>query len=386
MSGTNLHDPRLFADSQSPTEFERAFKFARRQAERLTANYPDFFPMYTKGGNWKHTSDSWTHWCEGFFPGILRLLHMRDRDPWARAMAERYTTPLEARKGDRDVHDLGFIFLTTYLRWYRLTGGDALRRVVIEAARTLAMRFQERGRYLCSFFGPESLFIDIMMNVPILYWAARETGDKRLRDLADPHTETTAHYLVRADGSCVHEGILNSSTGKFLREGTQPGLRPSSCWARGLAWAFYGFGTVYSYTAEPVHLEIAERTARYYLDHTPNGKISLWDFDAEHDPTAERIYDSSTAAIAASGLWNLSLLTPDQNRRESYRAHTLETLRKRSSREFLATDKSEQEGILLHAVYHYHKGLGVDQSVICGDHYFVEALFKVLTNTPSVAV
>lgn len=368
------------------TLFGQAFSFSRRKAQQLVRNYPDFSPMYTKDGRWKHGRKLWTHWCEGFFPGILWLLYMRDRDQWWQVMAERYSRPLEQRKGDRTVHDLGFIFLNTYRRWYQLTGDDNLRQVIIEAGRTLAMRFQEKGEYLCSFLGPQSLFIDIMMNVPIIYWTARETGDEHLRSLADRHCATTARYLVRPDGSCAHEGIFDSSTGNFLHESTQQGLRPSSCWARGLAWALYGFGTVYSFTRNAAHLEVAERAASYYLAHTLGGRIPYWDFGVEDDPYAEKIYDSSAAAIAASGLLNLALLTDDKLRRASYKTRALETLRVLASAEFSAEHKLEQEGILLHAVYHYRKRIGVDESVIWGDHFFVEALYKVLTNAADVEV
>ena len=377
-----MHEP----DSKTHTVFARAFSLARRQAERLVENYPDFSPMYTKNGRWKHDSESWTHWCDGFFPGILWLLYMRDGDQWSRAMAERYSRPLRQRKNDRNVHDLGFIFLNTYRRWYQITGDDDLRQVIIEAGRTLAMRFQEKGGYLCSFLGPESLFIDIMMNVPILLWTARETGDERLRDLAISHCAVTARYLVRDDGSCAHEGIFEPSTGKFLHESTQQGLRPASCWARGLAWALYGFGTVYSYTREPAFLDVAERTAAFYLAHTPGGGIPFWDFDVGEDMASEKIFDSSAAAIAASGLLNLALLTEDHRRRDSYTMRALETLEILASDDFSAEKRPEQEGTLLHSVYHYHKGIGVDESVIWGDFFFVEALYKVLANATDVDV
>jgi unsaturated chondroitin disaccharide hydrolase len=342
--------------------------------------------MYTKSGKWRHDSEPWTHWCEGFFPGVLWLLHMRDRDEWSRIMAERYTRPLEQRRADRKVHDLGFIFLNTTLRWYRLTGDRPLRQVIIEAGRTLSLRFQDKGEYLCSFLGPESLFIDIMMNVPIIYWTARETGDERLRKLANRHCATTARYLVRSDGSCAHEGIFDALTGRFLYESTQQGLRPTSCWARGLAWALYGFGTAYSYSGEGAFLDVAERAASFYLAHTPGGKVPYWDFDVHEGGVEEKVYDSSAAAIGASGLLNLAQLTKNDDRRKSYKKRAMETLEVLASPDFLAENSPDQEGILLHAVYHYNKGIGVDESAIWGDHFFVEALYKVLANVTGVEV
>ena len=157
--------------------------------------------------------------------------------------AIRYTKPLEPRKHDRDVHDLGFLFLSTYYRWYRITRDPAHKEVLIEAGKTLALRFKEKGQYLRSFVAENSLFIDIMMNVGIIFYAARETGDRRLRDIAMRHSLTTRRVLVRGDGSTAHEGIFDTDTGEFLRQTTHQGYRGDSCWSRGLAWAIYGFTT-----------------------------------------------------------------------------------------------------------------------------------------------
>ena len=153
--------------------------------------------MYTQNGRWRHTGEAWTHWCDGFLPGMMWTFHRRTRDAeWSR-LAERYTTPLEPRKMDRNVHDLGFIFLSTYHRWYRLTGEKALNDVVIQAGQTLALRFKEKGEYMCSFMGPDSLFIDIMANVGIIFYAALQTEDEKLLDVAIRHCLTTRRVLIR---------------------------------------------------------------------------------------------------------------------------------------------------------------------------------------------
>ena len=188
---------------------ERAFDFAARQVRNTIQRYPDFFPIYTIGGRWRHAGESWTDWCAGFHTGMMWKITEHTRDPWWREKAEHYSRLLEHRQHDRDVHDLGFIFLNTYLPWYRLTGDDQLRQVLITAGRTLALRFNLEGKYLRSFVAPESLFIDIMMNVPLIFYAARESGDRGLYDLAVAHCRTTERALVRPDGSTAHEGIFD---------------------------------------------------------------------------------------------------------------------------------------------------------------------------------
>ncbi|HJT76363.1 MAG TPA: glycoside hydrolase family 88 protein, partial [Gemmataceae bacterium] len=209
------------ADDLAPPR--AALDFAAAQARRLVEAHPGYSPMYTVGGRWAREGERWTHWCEGFYPGIFWLLHRHTGDADWRRWAEDYSRPLEPRRHDRTVHDLGFLFGSTYLRWYELTGDPALRQILVDAGRTLALR-RQKGGYLCSFLGPGSLFIDVMMNVPLVFWAANATGDEALRRVAVEHCRTTARYLVRPDGGTAHEGLFDPETGRFLRQSTQQGL------------------------------------------------------------------------------------------------------------------------------------------------------------------
>ena len=307
-----MAEPQSLESSSLKPRLERAFEFAARQVRGTIERYPDYFPIYTVGGRWFHSGELWTDWCGGFHAGMMWLIAQRTGDPWWRRSAEHYSRLLEHRQHDRNVHDLGFIFLNTYLPWYRQTGDEQLRQVLITAGKTLALRFDPKGKYLRSFVAPESLFIDIMMNVPLIFYAARETGDRALFDLAAAHCRTTERTLVRPEGSTAHEGIFDLETGTFLRQSTHQGLRPDSAWTRGLAWSLYGFGTVFTYTQDPADLEVAQRNADYYLARCPASLVPPWDFDVPSGP--DRIDDSSAAAIAASGLWNLSKLTEPVDR------------------------------------------------------------------------
>ena len=327
--------------------------------------------MYTADGKWKHGGETWTHWCDGFLPGMMWILAAREPDQEWMEQAIRYSKPLEPRQHDRNVHDLGFIFMSTYRRWLELTGEPALKDVLIQAGRTMGLRFREKGEYLRSFLAEDSLFIDIMMNVGIIFYAARETGDAQLRDVAMRHSLTTRRVLVRGDGSTSHEGIFDTATGEFLRQTTQQGYRGDSCWSRGLAWALYGFGTCYEFTGDRRFLETAEACARYYLEQVPDGAVPPWDFDAPAE--SRKLLDTSTAAIAASGLLQLARLA--QNRTYDTAARrTLETL----CRDHLAAGDPAWEGILKGGVYHLHKNLGVNESVMWGEYFFVEALDRAL--------
>jgi unsaturated chondroitin disaccharide hydrolase len=347
-----------------------ALDFAAHQVRRLIERDPDFYPMYTHQGRWRHGLPAWTHWCDGFLPGIMWILAGRGDEAW-REPAERYTKPLEPRQFDRDVHDLGFLFTSTYGRWHELFRDPGLNAVLIQAGRTMALRFREKGAYLRSFVAEDSLFIDIMMNVGIIFYAARETGDAKLLDVAMRHSLTTRRVLVRGDGSTAHEGLFDLETGEFLRQTTHQGYRGDSCWSRGLAWALYGFGTVHRYTGDQRFLLTAQQCADFYVAYAPEDGVAPWDFDA---PVSSRgLIDTSAAAIAASGLLQLAELSAEPSKRARYDEMARRILTSLCERH-LAEGDSAWEGILKGGIYHLHKGLGVNESVMWGEYFFVEAL------------
>jgi unsaturated chondroitin disaccharide hydrolase len=369
--------------------FEDAFRYAQQQVRKIIETYPDFYPMYTSNGRWKHEGPAWTHWCDGFFPGMMWIFQKRNGGPGANTgnsgnshaeywteQATRYSKPLEPRKHDREVHDLGFLFMPTFYRWYQIARDPKLKDVIIEAGKTQAMRFQENGQYLRSFVGENSIFIDIMMNVGIIFYASRETGDRRLRDVALRHCLTTRRVLVRGDGSTAHEGIFDLETGEFLRQATQQGYRGDSCWSRGLAWSLYGFSISYEYSRDPRFLETAEACADYFITHSNHDGVPAWDFNAP--PESRKLLDTSAAAIAASGLLRLCRLLQDPVKGHYYWSTGIMILRTLCERHLAKKDK-KWEGILKGGVYHLHKELGVDESVMWGEYYFVEALEQALT-------
>jgi unsaturated chondroitin disaccharide hydrolase len=360
--------------------FVQALQYAQKQVRKLIEKHPGLYPLYTQNGLWEHQGPVWTHWCDGFLPGLMWIFFKHaDQDSaegkfWLEH-AVNYTKPLEPRKSDPELHDLGFLFFSTYYRWYRLKPDPALREVMVEAGRTLAQRFQEKGQYLRSFLGENSLSIDIMMNVGIIFYAARESGDRRLRDVAFRHSLTTRRVLVRGDGSTAHEGVFDADTGEFLRQATYQGYRGDSCWSRGLAWALYGFTSAYEYSHDPRFLETAQACADFYISHCPHDGIPPWDFNAP--PENRTLVDTSAAAICAAGLLRLCRMIPDAMKGHLYWSAAVRILRSLCEKHLAAGDPN-WEGILKGGVYHVHKGLGVDESVMWGEYFFCEALERVL--------
>lgn len=371
-----------------PAAYSVALDFAEQQVAALMTKHPDFFPIYTTKGKWHHGGELWTDWTGGFLAGMMWQFHVRElsrgltapqESTW-RQRAEHNSKLLEHRQHDRNVHDLGFIFLSTYLPWYELTKREDLHGVLVQAGRTLAMRFMEKGQYLRSFVAPESLFIDIMMNVPIIFYAARETGDENLLRIASAHCRTTRNYLVRPDGSTAHEAIFDLETGRFQRQTTHQGLRGDSAWARGLAWSLYGYSKCYALTGDETWLQVAEHNADYWIKNLPADHVPYWDFHADLSllPPWGAQKDSSAGAIAASGLFDLAQQTKSAEKAKKYYDTALAMLDALVSPEYLAIHTPGWEGTLRHGVYHTAKNLGVDESVMWGEYFFVEGLMKAM--------
>ncbi|HSQ21067.1 MAG TPA: glucuronyl hydrolase, partial [Blastocatellia bacterium] len=94
---------------------ERVFQFGVDQLEKMLAKWPASqpAPIYTENGVWTRPRFIWTDWCPGFYAGMMWLAFERTGETKWRQAAEQYTRALEPRKFDREVHDLGFIFMTT---------------------------------------------------------------------------------------------------------------------------------------------------------------------------------------------------------------------------------------------------------------------------------
>jgi unsaturated chondroitin disaccharide hydrolase len=360
------------------TAASEALEVAAGKVSRLVANHPDYFPLYTDHGRWKHGKEAWTNWCEGFLGGEMWLFYeLGLGDEW-KARAEHYSKLVEERQYDDQVHDLGFVLCPTWKKWWELTGNDTCREVIIQGGRTMATRC--RGKFLRSFLAPDSIFVDIMMNVGIIAVAGLETGDQGLVGVAEQHCETTRKYLVRGDGSTSHEGIFDLDTGEFVRQTTQQGWRNDSSWARGQAWSLYGFTSMYALTGNPHWLATAQLNADCWLEHTGpaiqggEDPVPPNDFD---EPNPVRRWESSAAACAAGGLIMLASLVPDDDQALRYHDHAEATIERLCDPEFVAHEDA-WEGVLKHGSYHEAKQLGVDESVMWGEYFFVETLARVV--------
>jgi hypothetical protein len=349
-------------------------------ASKLTATVSDLgdtlrFPRSTEAsGRWAtvHTRD----WTAGFFPGMLWLVGDAQHDTSLLRSAERWTSALESTQLHARSHDIGFIMFCSYGNKLHVRPEDQDRRVLLRSAQTLTLRYHPVVGCIRSWdFGRWSypVIIDNMMNLELLLWAAENGGTSEMRNIAVRHAERTMQNHMRADGSTWHVVSYDTITGAVRERVTHQGYADSSAWARGQAWAIYGFTMVHRFTKDPRFLATAQLAADFYLDHLPEDRVPYWDFRVPGIPHVPR--DASAAAVAASGLIELGKATGG-SRGRSYREAAGEMLRSLAAA-YLDTAAAAR-GLIRHAAGNVPAGTEVDVSLVYGDYYYIEATLRWL--------
>jgi hypothetical protein len=331
------------------------------------------FPRSTlSDGSWKYKdSGSWT---SGFFPGCLWYMYQLTSEEKWKTWAEQWTNAIEGEKNDTGSHDVGFMIFCSFGNGYRLTSKSSYIDVIITGAQSLSMRYNANVGCTRSWNNRTfPVIIDNMMNLEILLWASKNGGKSEFYDMAVSHSLKTIENHVREDGSTYQIVDFNPTTGQVIKRETHQGYTDESTWSRGQAWGLYGFTMVYRETGNTQFLDAAKKLANYYIDNLPEDHVPYWDFDAPNIPNEEK--DVSSAAIAVSGLLELSTLVTDSDEKEKYYNAACEILESLCSLNYLAQG-TNSSGILLHGVGNRNKNSEVDVSLIYADYYFIEALAR----------
>ncbi|MTV40975.1 glycoside hydrolase family 88 protein [Duganella radicis] len=321
-------------------------------------------------------------WTTGFWTGQLWLAHALTGQQHWRAAAERQTDSFMERveQGvDLEHHDLGFLYMLSCGAAHHLTGQPGAHAATLRAAQRLLSRFLPGAGVIQSWgtMGDAAqrgrVIIDGIMNLPLLHWAARASGDRACTEVARSHLQRTREHLVRPNGSTYHTYHFDAETGAPLRPSTHQGLADDSCWARGQAWGVYGFALNHRHVPDMHLLTDAMRLADHFLAHLPPDRIALWDLSLAHDSGEPR--DSSAVAIAVCGLLEIAAQLPQGAQRQHYHAQALDLLEALSQQ--CAGEYPASGGLLRHGVYHRAANLGVDEAMLWGDYYYLEALARV---------
>lgn len=313
-------------------------------------------------------------WVSGFFPGSLWYLYELTNEEYWKEHAEKYTSLLTEEQFNKGTHDLGFMMFNSFGNGYRLTGNQEYEPVLLESAKSLASRFNENTGVIKSwdFWGwweQYPVIVDNMMNLELLMWASEHSNNDFYKEVAMSHSKTTIENHFFDEKIAFHVVDYDTITGEVLSKGTFQGYADSSAWARGQAWALYGFTYMYKETQQDEFLDKAKQIASFILNNLPEDYVPYWDFLAPNIPDEPR--DASAASIIASALIDLSQLT--ENESSKYLEQAENILMSLQENYFFEPEENGCGFLIKHCVVSKPHNAGVDVSLNYADYYYLEA-------------
>jgi unsaturated chondroitin disaccharide hydrolase len=329
----------------------------------------------------KWNCTSYNDWTGGFWPGILWYDYEFTRSETVKAKADSFTMAMMPVTMNKAIdHDMGFMIYCSMGNGYRLTGNPVYKQAILRAADSLGALFNPKVGTILSWPAmvkrmnwPHNTIIDNMINLELLFWASKNGGSHHLYEIAEKHALTTMQNHFRPDYSCYHVVVYDTITGRKIKGVTHQGYADNSMWARGQAWAIYGFAMVARETKEQRFLDFAQKVSEPFIKRLPDDFVPYWDFDAPGIPNEPR--DVSAAAIAASGFLELSVLIKDIKTSAYYRTMAEKILQSISSKKYQSRDKNV--AFLLHSTGHKPNHSEIDVPIIYADYYYIEALLRL---------
>lgn len=335
-------------------------------------------------------------WTPGFFPGSLWFLYDNSKNESLKTEAIKWTEKLKPLEHFTGHHDLGFMMYCSYGNAYRFTGNEAYKTILVNSAKALSTRFDpvtgsiKSWNVFKSWHGDKSydfpVIIDNMMNLEMLFFASKVSGDTTFRHVAVTHALTTMKNHFRPDFSSYHVVCYDPKTGQVVARETAQGYADNSTWSRGQAWAIYGFTMCYRETGDPRFLKTATGLADYYLKHLPADYVPAWDFNANEkgyqpgknsyaNQVTTPYRDASAAAITASALLELSTFTNGAASR-TYKETAVKALQSLSSEAYRAQPGTNAGFIVKHCVGSIPHQVEIDVPLVYADYYYIEALHR----------
>ncbi len=361
---------------------QKATKFATDKIMEVMPNFVHKFPTAcSKDLNYLSLNEPsdfmGSNWTDGFWTGELWTAYELTGNELYRAVAEAQYDDWNKRMEDYNQlnhHDIGFLYIPSAVAQYKITGSKKARDLALKAANVLARRYSEGARIIqVRDRNPQGEFIiDCTMNIPLLFWAAKETGDRRYFTKALNHIHRMTECMIREDSSTYQCYKIDEITGEAIRGWTGQGYSDNSCWARGHSWAIYGLAIAYTYVLEPEYLEMAKRVANYFLNRLPDDTICNWDLIFT-DNTNQR--DTSTAPIVACALLEIAKHLPAEDKHKEIYQNAANAMIYNLDKTY-TTKGLNSNGLLQHAVYSFGRG-GHDECCIWGDYYYTEALLRL---------
>ena len=286
----------------------------------------DGFPHWAdpESGRWTVTADG--DWTGGFWVAMLWLACHGTGEERYRRWARQWAARMRPRIASASVFkaipfyyggSVGHLLLNDAgAREAALEAADSLMRLYNPALGLIPLGAEAEES---SRVGPAESSIDSLFASPFLLWAARETGERRMREAAWSHASRVIELHLREDGSFIQSSSLDAQSGAVIRHYTHKGYSDTSTWGRAQSWGV--LLSVMSYARAPGEtrwLQAAERGADWWIAHVPSDCVAFWDFDDPRIPEIER--DTAATAAMACAMLKLAALA-DPAKRHGYRRH-----------------------------------------------------------------
>ena len=316
-------------------------------------------------------------WTDGFWVGLCWLAYGLTKADRYREWGLEWAARLRGREQTK-THDIGFLFQYSTVLGWPIAREPFLRDLSLACADRLVAMWHSKARVIPVgahaevSSGLDDVTIDCMMNLQVLWWATRETGQARYRDVAVAHAEQTAAWHVNLDGSCVQSVHFDPETGTPLKRHTHQGHHDDGCWSRGLGWCAYGFAAAHRATGRDDFRAVARRALNYHIARSQADPVTFNDYLDPRIPNAPR--DTSASAILACA----ALMLAEAPSHARYRAEAGRILHGLVTRFLTPVTVGDRRppGMLPHTCYNLYTGEAPDHELIWGDYFLLEALAR----------
>ena len=380
-----LNNPEKFSTVPviAPEKIEKAIADAAARLEKMGKKNGIKFPTNSLDSQYVFTKRN-RNWVHGMYAGSYWLAFLLTGNGFfskmARELSKTFKTRFETLDG-MDSHDVGFSFSPSSVASYKMTGAREYRDTALAACKYFYEHsYSKEGKFIIRLWKEAKdgllagyrTMMDALFNAPLLYWAAKETGNEEYFKAAHDHVKTTEELLIRIDGSSFHHYQFNKETHEPMYGCTAQGRSDESCWSRGHAWGVYGFPIAYNYDKSDFIKEVHRDVTYFFLNHLPEDMVPYWDFDFVD---GDEPRDSSAGAVAVCGLYEMARMLDDEDPDKkiflSAAVQMLEALIDK------CTDLPEgADGLIDHVTAALPQKLGIDQTAVYGDYFYLEALAR----------
>lgn len=337
--------------------------------------------------NYKYEYKHNRNWVGGMYAGCYWLAYELTGESFFKNHAEKLTATFRERLDQRigvDDHDVGFAFSPSCVAGYRITGDEYAKKIALDATEYFyGTGYSQRGKYIIrDWKGVKEgklhearTMMDSLMNAPLLFWATEVTGDPKYAKAAHDHVKTTEELLIREDSSSFHHYQFDINTDEPLYGLTLQGHSNDSCWSRGHSWGVYGFPIAYSYDKSDFIKEVHHDVTYFMLNHLPTDLIPAWDYDFTADTA---IKDASAGVIAVCGMDEMAKMLPDSDADKAIFKGAAARILDSTIDKCTGERGIDYDGLLFHVTAALPQKLGIDQTAVYGDYFYLEALARYI--------